>query len=306
MSRIRAAQPATTSCANSWKSRTLRGRRATCTNACAKSSGRGTLIGSPDGSCQSARSFTGSSPCRLRTHDGPRTLLVLVADGPRAPERGARRVRGLVDEVPVDPPVAPVARREEREQLALPLDRARVEVRVVAREGGRKEREEVEAHDDAVSRRRVDEGVERGEDVLVDRAGVDHRARPRGPQAGAHEVDAALLHRREVGVPHVRVRLEEELPVDVGGHVRRADRPGNGLPSLRSQSRVTSSFGAEASSFSSFTTKPVRATCGLSSAAAPVGRDSIVTWMEARRELGPDGHERRARLGRARRASRPR
>ena len=53
---------------------------------------------------------------------------------------------------------------------------------------------------------------------------------------------------------------------------------GNGLPSLRSQSRVTSSFGADAKSFSSFTTKPVRATRGLSGVAVPVARDSIVTW----------------------------
>jgi hypothetical protein len=34
---------------------------------------------------------------------------------------------------------------------------------------------------------------------------------------------------------------------------------GKTLPSLRSQSRVTESFGPAANSFSSFTTKPVRA-----------------------------------------------
>ena len=76
---------------------------------------------------------------------------------------------------------------------------------------------------DAVLRRGLHVGVERAEHAFVDRARVQHRARPRRPDPRAHEVDAATLHLGEVRVPEVRIRLEQELAIDVRRHIGGAD-----------------------------------------------------------------------------------
>ena len=88
--------------------------------------------------------------------------------------------------------------------------------------------------------------LDRRKHALVDhvraRVLADH-ARPRRPEARAHEVDTALLHLVEVRVPGHRVRLEDEVAMGVRRHVRGADDGGRPLPSFVIQSRPTPSFG---------------------------------------------------------------
>ena len=89
--------------------------------------------------------------------------------------------------------------------------------------GRRQEGKQVEANRHAVLRRREDIGVQRREDAFVDGARVQHGPRPARPESRPDEVHAAPRHLGEVAVPGVGVGLEEELAMNVRGHVGRAD-----------------------------------------------------------------------------------
>ncbi len=115
---------------------------------------------------------------------------------------------------------APIALDDARDERLLRRDGLRVEVRVWAAPGLRDEGEEGEDHRDVVAARRKQEGVERPQRWLVEAVGLGHIPRPTRPDAGADHVDSRTLHRGEVAIPDVWVRLEQEATVHVGRHVR--------------------------------------------------------------------------------------
>ena len=142
---------------------------------------------------------------------------------PQRPEITRRRERRLVDEIPDELAGGCHPARECRQQRALPVERAGIEVRIAAAEVLRYEREHAEDDRQLVLARGQVERFERAHDALVDHVRVDADLAPAGPDTGADRVHAERRDLAKRLVPHGCVRLEQEIAMHRRRHRRRAD-----------------------------------------------------------------------------------
>ena len=142
---------------------------------------------------------------------------------PQRPEMARRRERRLVDEIPDELASGRHPAGERRQQRALPVERAGIEVRIAAAEVLRHEREHAEDDGQPVLARGQVERFERAHDAFVHHVRVDADLAPAGPDTGADRVHAERRDLAERLVPHRRVRLEQEIAMHRRRHRRRAD-----------------------------------------------------------------------------------